>query len=251
MKWTSLLLVLILCACSGGTSEESHDDAAPHWSYEGDTGPDHWAELDPSWEIAAAGKSQSPIDLGQAAKGDAGNLGFHYGESSIRITNNGHTVQLTVEEGSWLEYDGTRYHLKQFHLHSPSEHAIDGEYSALEVHFVHESDAKELAVVGFLMDEGDPALSFDLFMDNIPEVGKTIVIPDFRVDLAKILPKDLEHKYHYSGSLTTPPCTENVEWFILKTHVSTSAEQIAKFRKYYQGNNRPLQPLNDRELVED
>lgn len=251
MKWTSLLLVLVLCACSGGTSEESHDDAAPHWSYEGDTGPEHWAELDHSWEIAAKGKSQSPIDLGQAVRGDAGNLDFHYGESGIRITNNGHTVVLTVEEGSWMEFDGTRYHLKQFHLHSPSEHAIDGEYSALEVHFVHESDAKELAVVGFLMDEGKPAPKFDIFMDNIPEEGKTVVIPDFSVDLARILPEDPEHKYHYSGSLTTPPCTENVEWFVLKTHVPASAQQIAKFRKYYQGNNRPLQPLNDRELVVD
>lgn len=101
------------------------------------------------------------------------------------------------------------------------------------------------------MDAGEPAPFFDLFMDNIPEVGKTIVIPDHRPDLARILPNDPEHKYHYSGSLTTPPCTENVEWFILKTHHQASGEQIAKFRKYCQGNNRPLQPLNDRELVVD
>lgn len=251
MKWTVLILVLALCACSGDTKQETHSEEAPHWSYEGDTGPEHWAELDHNWEVAAKGKSQSPIDLGGAVQGDAGNLDFHYGESSIRITNNGHTVQLTVEEGSWVEYGGTRFHLKQFHLHSPSEHALNGEHSELEVHFVHESDTGNLAVVGFLMDAGEPAPFFDLFMDNIPGVGETRVLPDHISDLARILPEDPEHKYHYSGSLTTPPCTENVEWFILKTHVQASEKQIAKFRKYYQGNNRPLQPLNDRELVVD
>jgi carbonic anhydrase len=102
MKWTALILVLALCACSGDTKEETHSEEAPHWSYEGDTGPEHWAELDHNWEVAAKGKSQSPIDLGEAVQGDVGNLDFHYGESSIRITNNGHTVQMTVEEGSWM-----------------------------------------------------------------------------------------------------------------------------------------------------
>ena len=247
MRWLVLLLVLVVWGCSS----DSHEDQAKHWSYEGDTGPEHWAELDPAWEIAAKGQSQSPIDLGEARQGDAGTLEFHYLESGLRVTNTGHSVQITVEAGSWVEIDGQRFELKQFHLHSPSEHTINGEYSAMEVHFVHESDDRRLAVVGFLMDEGPGAPNFDLFLANIPPVGDTRVIPDFRINLAKILPEDKLHKFHYSGSLTTPPCTENVEWVVLRTHASISAEQIGIFRKYYQGNNRPIQPLNGRELVVD
>jgi len=245
MRWLALLLVL--GGCSNGTQEDTHK----HWSYDGDTGPEHWAELDPAWEIAARGQSQSPIDLGEARQGDAGTLEFHYLESAIRITNTGHSIQLNVEPGSWVEIDGKRFHLKQFHLHSPSEHAENGVHSALEVHFVHESDDLNLAVVGFLMDAGPGSANFDIFLASIPAVGETRAIPDFQTDLAKILPEDLEHKYHYTGSLTTPPCTENVEWIVLKTHTSISAEQLATFRKYYQGNNRPLQPLNGRKLMVD
>jgi carbonic anhydrase len=247
MKWLAPLLLLVLCACSDGKMEESHGD----WSYEGDTGPEHWAELDPAWEIAAKGQSQSPIDLGEAKQGNAGTLDFHYLESAIRVTNTGHSVQLTVEQGSWVEIDGKRFHLKQFHLHSPSEHAVNGVYSDIEVHCVHESDDAKLAVVGFLMDAGPGSKNFDIFLANIPAVGETQVIPNFRTDIAKILPEDLNHKYHYQGSLTTPPCTENVEWIVLKSHSTISPEQIAVFRKYYQGNNRPLQPLNDRDLMVD
>ena len=247
MRWLALLLILVLGACSS----DSHKDTEKHWSYSGDTGPEHWAELDPAWEIAAKGQSQSPIDLGEAKQGDAGTLEFHYLESAIRVTNTGHSVQMTVESGSWVEIDGKRFHLKQLHLHSPSEHAVNGVYSDLEFHCVHESDDLKLAVVGFLADAGAASENFGLFLDNVPEVGETHVIPNFRVDLANILPDNLEHNYHYSGSLTTPPCTENVEWIVLKTHKTVSAEQIATFRKYYQGNNRPLQPLNGRELMVD
>ena len=251
MKWTALLLLITLCACSGGTQEAEHAEAHPQWSYEGDTGPEHWAELDHSWEIAAKGKSQSPIDLGEAEPGDAGTLTFNYLESGFRITNNAHTVQVPVESGSWVEIDGKRYHHKQFHLHSPSEHAIDGEHSELEIHCVHEGENKELAVVGFLMDAGPASPNFDIFMDNIPTEGETRVIPDFRMNLSRMLPEDTDHKYHYSGSLTTPPCTENVEWIILKSHATASEAQIAKVRKYYQGNNRPIQPLNGRQVMVD
>ncbi len=247
MRWFALLLILVLGACSN----DSHKETDKHWSYEGDTGPDHWAELDPAWEIAAKGHSQSPIDLGEATQGDAGNLEFHYLESAIRVTNTGHSVQMTVEPGSWVEIDGKRFHLKQFHLHSPSEHAVNGEYSDIEVHLVHESDDRKLAVVGFLTDAGPSSANFEIFLNNIPAVGETSVIPDFRINIGNILPDDLGHKYHYQGSLTTPPCTENVEWIVLKTHKTISAEQIATFRKYYQGNNRPLQPLHDREVVVD
>jgi len=251
MRWLALLLILALGACSNDSHKDKDKETDKHWSYEGDTGPEHWAELDPDWEIAARGQSQSPIDLGEATLGDAGTLEFNYLESAIRVTNTGHSIQMSVEPGSWVEIDGKRFHLKQFHLHSPSEHTVNGEFSDLEVHCVHESDDLQLAVVGFLMDPGQGSANFDIFLDNIPEVGETRVIPNFRTDIAKILPDDLDHKYHYQGSLTTPPCTENVEWIVLKTHTTISAEQIATFRKYYQGNNRPIQPLNDRKLMVD
>jgi carbonic anhydrase len=245
MRWLAVLVVL--CGCSNGSQE----DTEKHWSYEGDTGPEHWAELDPAWALAAQGQSQSPIDLGEAKQGYAGTLKFHYLTSGIRLFNTGHSIQMNVEPGSWVEIDGNRFHLKQFHLHSPSEHALNGVHSEMEAHCVHKSDDGKLAVVGFLMDAGASSARFDVYLNNIPAVGETRVLPNYQADLAAILPDDLEHNYHYQGSLTTPPCTESVEWIVLKSHKTLSPEQIATFRKYYAGNNRPIQPLNGREVMVD
>jgi carbonic anhydrase len=243
MRWIALLV--LACACGCGKHEE------PHWSYDGETGPDNWAKLNPEWEIASKGKRQSPIDLGGAKLGKAINLEFHYGKSRLRLVNNGHTIRVNVEKGHWFAVGGKRYNLVQFHFHSPSEHTIKGEYFAMEVHLVHRSADDRLAVIGFLVDEGPASASFHRFFEDVPPVGETREIPDFVADLTRILPKDVEHKFHYSGSLTTPPCTEDVEWYILKTHLTLSASQIAKYRKFYSGNNRPLQPLHGRTVEVD
>lgn len=244
------LLVLVLGACVAPDGEHG-EHGEQHWSYEGETGPEHWAELDPRWELASRGRQQSPVDLGVAHRGAPESVEFHYLVSGIRIENTGHSVQMNVEPGSWVELHGERYHLKQIHIHSPSERTVDGEHFAMEAHFVHESDDGQLAVVGFLMDAGPASPNFDIFLDNIPGVGEKRVLEGFRTDLARILPDDLQHKYLYTGSLTTPPCTENVEWIVLKSHSTISAEQLAAYREHYFGNNRPIQPLNEREITVD
>ncbi len=239
------LIVLLAGACG------KQEHGKPHWSYEGDTGPEHWAELNPEWAIAAKGRRQSPIELGVAKPGKAGDLQFHYGKSRLRIVNDGHTIRVNVEKGHWFSVGGKRYDLVQFHFHSPSEHTVNGKYFAMEAHCVHRSADGEFAVVGFLIEEGGESPNFNLFFENVPPAGETREIPDFVADLSRVLPEDLEHNYHYSGSLTTPPCTEGVEWYILKTHKTLSKEQVAKYRKYYAGNNRPLQPLHGRVVEVD
>ena len=189
---------------------------------------------------------QSPVDLGSAKRGQGWNLIFHYKLSSVEIFNTGHSFQVNVDPGSWISYHGKRYDLVQFHFHSPSEHTFDGMHGELEVHCVHRGKDGQYAVVGFVMDAGEPAPNFDLMFDYMPEVGKKRKVPDTKLKLDWILPEDREHFWHYSGSLTTPPYTENVEWVILKTHLTASAEQIAHYREFYSGTNRPVQPLNDR-----
>jgi len=247
MRWITLLVLVLWGACG----KDAHEAEEPHWGYEGESGPEHWAELDPRWAIASKGKRQSPIELGVAKPGNAGKLEFHYGKSRLRLVNNGHTIRVNVEKGSWFSAGGKRYDLVQFHFHSPSEHTVRNEYFAMEVHCVHRNAEGELAVVGFLADAGAKSPNFDKFFEDVPPAGETRTIPDFVADLSRILPEDLEHNYHYSGSLTTPPCTEGVEWYILKTHKTLSPQQLALYRKHYSGNNRPLQPLYGRTVEVD
>ncbi len=249
MRWFLIFALLFTVTFTFSSSAEQDAHEKGHWSYEGDTGPAHWAELDPAYALAADGKSQSPVDLGSAVAGEAGSIEFHYAESGFQVVNNGHTIQVNVEEGSWFSLDGKRYDLKQFHFHAPSEHAIDGVLSDMEVHCVHQNAEGKLAVVGFFVGAGEAAPNLGKVFEHAPEAGEKVTIPDLRRDLSVILPENLGHFYHYSGSLTTPPCTEGVEWIVMQTPRTASPEQIETYRKHYSGNNRPVQALNGRVIT--
>lgn len=227
-----------------------------HWGYEGEDGPQAWATLSPAYALCGTGTGQSPVNIIKTdAKGGA-TWRLDYKSTSLRIAHNehmediidnGHTIQITVDEGSVFTFDGKSYHLKQFHFHTPSEHTLDGQHAPMEMHMVHQADDGTLAVVGVLFQEGTtPNPNFEKIIANLPNAkGESKHITDVNLELNVHLPKD-NYAYHYIGSLTTPPCSEGVQWLVLRDPVKLTKEQIEAFSSRIGPNNRPTQPLNER-----
>lgn len=232
-------------------TEESHPAEAVHWTYEGGEGPEHWDEIDPAYAVCGSGKSQSPVDVNDPVDSDLANISFHYQPSEVNILNNGHTVQVNYDSGSYIELDGARYDAAQFHYHAPSEHSVNGKLFAAELHIVHKNTDGFLAVVGILFDEGAENVAYQPFIANLPAEQSDVHDAGVTIDAAALLPA-VQTTYRYSGSLTTPPCSEGVQWLVMTTPVKLSSQQLAALKSIFEeGNNRPVQPLNNRPLVED
>jgi len=226
------------------TVEEAHVEET-HWGYEGETGPEHWAEIG---YPDCAGSEQSPVDISDAPVHDA-DITFNYNPTALNIINNGHTIKVEYDEGSTITVEGKAYNLLQFHFHAPSEHTIDGEYYDMELHLVHQSDDGEYAVIGVMITAGKENEAYKPVWDNMPaEEGELQTISGVTVNAIDLLPEDRSY-YRYDGSFTTPPCTEGVKWFVLSNPVELSEEQIDAFEAIYLGNNRPVQPMNEREFI--
>ena len=177
-------------------------------------------------------------------------IAFHYQQSAGSIVNNGHTIQVDFDTDDFIIYNGIRYDLLQFHFHSPSEHTIDGEAAAMELHLVHaDRNSGSLAVVGVLLIEGDSANeAYASTLEAMPaDVGEPEAVAE-PIDLNALLPETRGY-YTYQGSLTTPPCSEIVRWLLLDTPVALSREQIESYTALYDGNARPVQPLGARDLL--
>ncbi len=229
-----------------GTAFSSDGDSV-HWAYDGDGGPAHWSGLDAKFETCKNGMSQSPIDVTFARNADLSGVLVNYKPVPLEILNNGHTIQVNIAKGSKIEVERVEYELLQFHFHSPSEHKVNGKAYDLVVHFVHkEKNGEALAVIGVLFEEGETNAALKGVWKHLPKkAGEKHAISEVSIDAAKILPSDRSY-YHYSGSLTTPPCSEGVKWMLLKDPVQISKAQLAAFRGIIDGNVRPVQALNSR-----
>ena len=223
-----------------------------HWGYSGDQGPANWGRLSPDYALCADGSAQSPIDIRDASELDLVDIAFDYGETENNIFNNGHTIQVNTDAGSYIIYNGIRYDLLQFHFHLPSEHTINGEAAAMEIHFVHQDgNSGALAVVGVMLRQGETHNEpYAAVFDHLPaEVGEAQARGD-AIALESLLPAERRF-YTYQGSLTTPPCSEIVRWLLLATPLELSAAQIAAFAEIYEGNARPPLPRGQRDLLLD
>lgn len=228
---------------SAGSNGHEHE---VHWAYEGDTGPERWGDLKPEFSACKAGHSQSPIDIAGTVKADLPAVETHYGDTTLRVINNGHAIQANYDKGSYAVIGGKRYDLLQFHFHGPSENTIDGKAFPLEGHLVHKSEDGKLAVIGVLYKEGKDNKTIGDVWKNVPqEQGTEKAAKDEKINAKGIMPVEMAY-YHFMGSLTVPPCTEGVSWNVLKTPVEVSAKQIEEFRKYYKNSARPVQPLHGR-----
>ena len=246
-----LTLSIALSVVSAAAAQEATPEPLPHWEYEGEAGPDHWGELDERFAACAAGLEQSPVDIVTPTDPETlPEIEFSYQPSSVTMRNNGHTIQVDYEPGSSITIDGTVYNLVQFHFHHPSEHTIDGVVYPLELHLVHADADGNLAVVGVLIKEGpEENAAFASVFDNLAteEMAPTL-ISDISVNAADLLPAE-HHYFSYSGSLTTPPCSEGVRWSVLVEPVRLSVEQIEAFASIFPYDARPVQPLNDRVVL--
>lgn len=223
---------------------------APHWGYEGMGAPANWSKLDPAYATCAAGKRQSPIDIKGTKISALPAVQFEYNSAPLNIIDNGHTIQVNYAPGSTLSVGGKTYTLKQFHFHHPSEERVNGNAFDMVAHLVHADADGHLAVVAVLFKTGKANALIDQIWKNIPaEKDKAIEVPGTTLNVRNLLPSDLGY-YTFFGSLTTPPCSEGVTWFVLKTATSFSPGQLAAFANLYPNNARPIQPTNGREILE-
>ena len=218
------------------------------WSYSGDTGPAHWAQLSPSY-AACAGANQSPLDLAEFVDADMPPIDISYIPSGVAIVNNGHTVQIDNADGSEIGIDGRTYRLLQLHFHAPSENRIHGTEFPIEAHFVHLGPDGDLAVVAVMFSAGEHNAALAQAWKHLPRRTDDKHVFDPPVAPAALLPEARDY-YRFNGSLTTPPCTEGVIWLVMKESVSASTEQIAALAEALHGpNNRPVQPRNARVVL--
>jgi carbonic anhydrase len=252
-KSGSACLVAVACALIGTllsvTAAVAQEHAA-HWSYSGPQGPAHWGAEDPAFAACSNGTRQSPIDIETATTAALAPIEFAYKAFPLTVTDTHHTFQVNVPAGSGgITVGGEHYDLVQFHFHRPSEERIHGKHSAMVAHLVHKNDKGELAVVAVLIHEGAANAFLKPIFDNFPAEGSESKVAGTDADLMQLLPPKRGY-YTFEGSLTTPPCSEHVRWFVLKNAVQASAAQIGQFAARYPHNARPTQPLNARNIEE-
>jgi carbonic anhydrase len=221
-----------------------------HWDYYGKTGPLGWGRLDPAYRTCSEGKEQSPIDIRGARLNKALQpIEFHYMAGSVDLENNGHTVQVSVKPGSYIVANGVRYDLQQFHFHHPSEEAVNGKLTDMDVHLVHKSADGKLAVLAARLSEerGDPNAILATLWQHLPTAAGTADKVTDMINPGGLLPGDRGY-WTYMGSLTTPPCTEGVRWYVFEQPVSISRSQLQAFAALYKLNSRPLQDTHGRKI---
>ena len=249
----SIAAALVVITAPAAEETKSPTAAPPHWDYGKEHGPTSWGTLNTDWAICATGRHQSPIDLPSKppeveaqAESKAATVNVAHGAHLASVLNNGHTVQVGYAGADTLAVSGRSYTLTQYHFHSPSEHTILGKNFPMEMHLVHQSKEGKLAVIGVLITEGKANAAFDPVWSKLPKhEGDDLKLGEVKVDVDQLLPAR-RAAYHYDGSLTTPPCSEGVEWLVMQQPIELSAAQIRMFRDVIEGNNRPTQPRNDR-----
>ncbi len=236
---------MLVCFAIAPAQEPEHT-----WDYSEAHGPSHWGDLKPEFATCRTGQHQSPIDIRDTRKTDLPPIQFNYNPSKLHIVDNGHTVLINYDPGSSVSVDGKTYQLKQFHFHRPSEEKIDGKNYDMVVHLVHAGQEGNLAVVAILLQNGQENQLIHKLWEHLPkEKGKEETFENVRVEADSLLPGD--HSYYaFPGSLTTPPCSENVAWYVLKHPVTVSAAEIEQFGKVYPNNARPTQAQYDRMVLE-
>ena len=247
-----------ICALSGAIAVTDRAIASPdgpEWTYEGSEGPEFWGELSEEFAVCSTGDQQSPIDLddADAVDADLAELEFDYKSTPLSIVNNGHTIQVNYEPGSTLTLNGQTYELLQFHFHDPSEHTVEGNAYSMEAHLVHQNvETGDFAVVGVLIDiGGEDNSTLKPVWDNFPmEAGPAVEVDGIEVNVAELLPENTRDNYRYYGSLTTPPCSESVNWIVMKEPVTVSFQQVEHFATAVGENARPVQALGRRFVLD-
>ncbi|MDP2008033.1 MAG: carbonic anhydrase family protein [Rubrivivax sp.] len=222
---------------------------APHWDYQGGAGPEAWGGLKPEFSLCKTGERQSPIDIRGGLAVDLEPVRFDYQASKFAVLDNGHTVQVELAKGNSIEIGGKRFELQQFHFHRPSEERIDGRQFEMSLHLVHKDEQGRLAVVALLFDAGPAHPVLQQVWNNLPLERGQPATARTPLELESLLPADRRY-YTYMGSLTTPPCSEGVQWIVMRHPVALAPEQIDLFARMYPMNARPLQAASGRRILQ-
>jgi len=240
----------ILAALVLGLAAVAAAQTTAPWSYQGKTGPELWGRLDPAYAACSRGHEQSPIDIRRARLNKGLQpIEFHYIAGPVKVENNGHTIVVHVNPGNYIVADGVRYDLIDYHFHHPSEQAVKGKLTDMEVHLVHRSADGKLAVVAvrLLEDMGKPNATLATLWEQLPKtVGATTNITEM-VNSGGLLPDDKGY-WTFTGSLSTPPCTEGVRWFVFEQEMTVSRSQLRDFSAIFKLNSRPIQELHGRRI---
>jgi len=223
--------------------------AQAEWSYTPESIA-HWHEQEGA-SLCAIGKTQSPIAIKTQgiAKAQQAAPKFSYRATQAELLNTGKSIQVNIPAASnHLRFNGKDYALLQFHLHTPSEEAIDGKHAALVAHFVHKNSDGELLVVAQLFDVGKANLPLRPMFNAM---NSSMQAQPIELNLPQIFSANATY-FAFKGSLTTPPCSEGVQWLVIKQKQSISAQQLKSFTQLYAHNARPVQAINGRaiELIE-
>lgn len=229
------------------TQQDAHLQA--HWTYTGIEGPEHWAMLSQEYMVCEAGSQQSPINIRQSHHADTQEaLVFHYMPTHVHVANNGHTIQVDYKSNSGLHVNDRTYHLRQFHFHLPGEHQVEATRYPMELHLVHQDPMGHIVVVGVFLELGAANSWIARIWEWMPKTADEEITP-LSMNIADLLPTNTHH-YSYRGSLTTPPCTEGVQWILLKEPVQISGEQRQQFAEIIGEDARPVQPVGERDVQE-
>jgi carbonic anhydrase len=223
---------------------------APKWGYVGELDPDHWGDLSAEFATCKEGKAQSPIDIRYGQRMDYAPLSFQYRSDSLAVTNDGQGMRVDAGPGSFLIANGHEYALQQYHFHTPSEHRILGARADMELQLVHRDGQGKVAVVAVLMNAGRRINStLKRIAEALPQSpGQTFYGRQVATNPLFLLPPERSY-FSYPGSLTTPPCGEGVDWFVMAEPVEVDADLIARFRQAMAVNARPVQPDNSRPVL--
>ncbi|MEJ2766742.1 carbonic anhydrase family protein [Photobacterium sp. MCCC 1A19761] len=230
--------MLATCWAAQGTAAE--------WHYEGPHGVEHWGE---QFVTCAEGVNQSPVDITETLSAELAPLHIDYQGQVSELVNNGHTIQANVSGQNTLTIEGETFTLKQFHFHTPSENTIQHKHYPLEAHFVHANPQGNLAVIAAMFESGprgNPALK--TLLTRLPKNGDRITLSD-ALSPVSLLPREREY-YRFNGSLTTPPCTEGVRWYVMKEPQASTPAQTSALQEIMGSNARPVQPLNARVVLQ-
>lgn len=239
---TAALLLGLSAACAAQSNA--------YWNYEGHTGPLLWGKLDPAYKACSKGQEQSPVNIhGAHLNAALQPIAFHYIAGSVTVENTGRGLVVQVDPGSYMEAGGTRYELVDLEFHHPSEHRVKGKLTDMEVDLVHTSAEGKMAVLAVRMSEvrGDPNATLATLWEHLPAQAGAKEKITAMVNPGGLLPGDRSY-WTYTGSRLTPPCSEDVQWFVFENVLSISRDQLRAFTALYRMNTRPLQDLHGRKI---
>ncbi len=274
MSRTTGIVALATCAVILSSGSLSASEAGgKHWTYNGDFGAEHWGQLAKEYSLCGSGQVQSPININNTVSAKSFDLNFSYQGVPLQILNNGHTIQVNystesndeeshvsingerhalpsaIQYNSGLSISGEYYKLLHVHFHSPGEHHIGGKPYVMEAHFIHENNQGQRAIVGVMMKSGKSNKFLSQLWPHMPtsKAGPN-TINGVSINAEDLLPNSKSY-YHYRGSMTTPPCSEGVRWFVMRNSVEVSDAQLNKFLSVVGKNARPMQAVNQRPLI--